>query len=59
MAVLIEVIVDRGVGGGEFLQGLYMSEIRHRAFSSSERLMRVLGPIVEPSTALLISDIAD
>ncbi len=30
MAILIEVIVDRGVGGGEFLQGLYISELRHR-----------------------------
>ena len=39
VAVLIEVIVDRGVGGGEFLQGLYNSEIRHRSFSSSERLV--------------------
>ena len=39
MALLIEVIVDRGVGGGEFLQGLYISELRHRSFSSSERLV--------------------
>ncbi len=39
VALLIEVIVDRGVGGGEFLQSLYISELRHRSFSSSERLV--------------------
>ncbi len=39
VTVLIEVIVDRGVGGGKFLQGLYISELGHRRFSSSERLV--------------------
>ncbi len=39
VAVLVEVVVDRGMGGGEFLQGLYISELRHRSFSSSERLV--------------------
>ena len=33
MAILIEVIVDRGVDSREFLQSLYISEIRHRSFS--------------------------
>ncbi len=59
VAVLVEVIVDRGMGGGKFLQGLYISEIRHRSFSSSERLVGILGSIVEPPTALLIASIAD
>ncbi len=59
MAVLIEVIVNRGVGGGEFLQGLYISELRHRSFSSSERLVGILSPIVEPPTADLIGSIAN
>ncbi len=27
VAVLVEVVVDRGMGGGEFLQGLYISEL--------------------------------
>ncbi len=48
VTVSIEVIVDRGVDGGEFLKGLYIPEFRHRPLSSSERLMRVLSPIVEP-----------
>ncbi len=62
VAVLVEVfevVVDLGVGGGEFLQGLYISELRHRSFSSSERLVGILGSIVEPPTALLIGGIAD
>ncbi len=59
VAVLIEVVVGRGMGGGEFLQGLYISELCHRSFSSSERLVGILDSIVEPPTALLISGIAD
>jgi len=39
MTVQVEVIVDRGVNGGEFLEGLDVPELRHRALSSSERLM--------------------
>ncbi len=39
VALLVEVVVDRGMGGGEFLQGLYDPEFRHRSFSSSERLV--------------------
>ena len=39
VAVLVEVVVDRGVGGSEFLQGPYVPELRHRSFSSSERLV--------------------
>jgi hypothetical protein len=47
------------MGGGEFLQGLYIPEARHRPFPSSERLVGILGPIVEPPTALIIGGIAD
>ena len=39
VAVLIEVVVDRGMGGGEFLQGLFIPEPGHRSFPSSERLV--------------------
>lgn len=59
VAVVVEVIVDRGMGGGKFLQSLYVPELRHRAFSSSEWLMRNLGSIVAPPTAFLISGIAE
>ncbi len=37
VTVLIEMIMDRGVDGGEFLKGLDVPEIRHRILSSSER----------------------
>ncbi len=56
---MVEVVVDRGVGGGKLLQGLYVPELRHRSFSSSERLVGILSPIVEPPTALLLGDVAD
>ncbi len=39
VAVLVKVIVDRGMGSREFLQGLYVPDLRHRSFSSPERLM--------------------
>ena len=38
VAVVIEVVVNRSVDGGEFLQGLAISEPRHRVFSSPEWL---------------------
>ncbi len=39
VTVLIEMIMDRGVDSGEFLQSLYVPELRHRTLSSPERLM--------------------
>ena len=39
------------MNGSKFLQGLYVPEIGHCRFPSSERLVRVLGPVVEPTTA--------
>jgi len=30
VAVVIEMIVDQDMGGGELLQGLYVPELRHR-----------------------------
>ncbi len=56
---MVEVVVDRGVNGGELLQGLDVPEFRHRPLSSSERLMRVFGPVVEPATAHLNGSITD
>ena len=51
MAFVVELVVDRGMDGSKFLQGLYVPEIGHCRFPSSERLVRVLGPVVEPTTA--------
>ena len=59
MAFVVEVVVDRGVDDGEFLQGLYVPEFGHCAFSSPERLVRVFRPLVEPATAGLSGRIAD
>src|SRR5680860_231473 len=39
VTVEVEVIVDRGVGGGELLESFHVPELRHRSFSSSERLV--------------------
>ena len=39
VAIVVKVIVDRGVDGGEFLQGLDVAEFRHCPFPSSERLV--------------------
>ncbi len=59
VAVLVEVVLDRGMGGGKFFECLHVPELRHRSFSSSERLVGIFSPIVEPPTALLIGRIAD
>ena len=52
---MVEVIVDRGLCGGELLQGIDVPEAGHRSFSSSERLMGVLSAIVEPVSTYLAS----
>src|SRR5680860_577633 len=39
VAIVVKVIVDRGVDGGEFLKGLDVPEFRHCPFPSSERLV--------------------
>ena len=59
MTTLVEVVVDRGMGGGEFLQGLYVSEPRHRALPSSERLVRIFRSVVEPATTGLVGRVTD
>jgi len=59
VAVVVEVVVDRGVGGGEFLQGLYVPKLRHRTLSSPEPLVGILGSVVEPTAVLLRCGIAD
>lgn len=44
------MVVDGRVDGGELLQTLHVPETLHRAFSSSERQVRVLDAVVEPPT---------
>jgi hypothetical protein len=39
VAVMVEVIVDRGMYGGKLLKSFYIPEGRHRPLSSPERLV--------------------
>ena len=39
VAFVVEMVLDRGVDGGELLQGLDVSEFRHRPIPSSEWLV--------------------
>ena len=39
--------------GGKFLEGLRVPEPRHCSFSSSEWLVRVFGPVIEPTSTFL------
>src|SRR5680860_1102586 len=59
VTVLVEVIVNRSMGGGKLLEGFHVPELRHSSFSSLERLVGILSPIVQPPTARLIGSIAD
>ena len=49
---MVEMIVDRGMDGGELLQGFDVSEFGHRLLPSAKWLMRIFGPIVLPAPAL-------
>jgi len=56
VAFLIEVIVDRAVNRGEFLQTAHSPEAEHRPFPSSERLVGILRPVVQPAANLALVD---
>ena len=56
---VVEVVVDRGMGGGKLLESFHIPELRHRSFSSSEWLVGIFRPVVEPTTALVIGSITD
>jgi hypothetical protein len=53
VALLIEVVVDRGTGGGELLQAAHPPEALHRPFSSSQRFMCILSAVVQPAARAL------
>ncbi len=56
---MIEVVVNRGVGRGEFLQIRHASEPGHCPFSSSEGLVRGLAEIVEIASRHVAVRVAD
>ena len=39
VAVVVEVVVDRGMGESELLQSLYISALRHCTLSPQKRLV--------------------
>ena len=47
------------MGVSKLLESFHVPELRHRSFSSSEWLVGIFSPIVEPPTALLVGDVAD
>jgi len=49
MALLVEVVMDGPVYGGEFLECSHPPEAEHRPLSSSQRLVRILGAVVDPA----------
>ena len=53
VAFEVEVVVDRGVARSKFLQRLGIPIPGHGAFTSFERLMRILSPVIEPSSTFL------
>ena len=53
MTLDVEVVVDGGVDGEKALRGSGRLEALHFSFSSSDRLMRVLGSIVLPQALLM------
>ena len=53
-ALLVEVVADRRVDRGELLQTSHAPEPQHRPFPSSERLVGILRPVVQPAASLAL-----
>ncbi len=56
MSFLVEVVVDRAVNRGEFLQTSHPPEAEHRSLSSSEWLVGILDAIVQPAAGFAFVD---
>lgn len=52
-ALLVEMIMDRGVNCDELLQRSCPTEAKHRPLPSSKRLVRILHTIVGPAASFL------
>ena len=55
-AFLVEVVLDRAMDGGEFLQTSHAPEAEHRPFPSSEWLVGVLSSVVPPTASFTLVD---
>jgi hypothetical protein len=49
-AFLLEVVVNRGVDSGAFLQISHLSKAEHRTFTSSKRQVEILRSVIQPAT---------
>ena len=56
---MVEIVVGRGTDRVEFLEGVHASISQHGPLSSSERLVGVLGSVVQPAAWLLEAAVAD
>ena len=56
---MIEVIEDGDVNGDKFLQTSHSSKAGHLPFSSSERKMRILDPVVQVTAGSLFVPVSD
>jgi hypothetical protein len=54
----VELVVKRGLDGGEHFHRLHVPKLYHCSHASSEREMAVLGPIVQPAAGLLAVQIS-
>jgi hypothetical protein len=50
------VVMDRGMGGCEFLQCSHPPKAKHCPLPPSERLLRILRPVVGPAATLLATE---
>jgi len=59
MAIKVELIMDGSMNGGELLKRGTASETLHGSLSSSERLMGIFRPVVQPSRGVLAASHAE
>ena len=59
VAFVVEMVVDRGMDGAEFLKGVHPSKPQHSPLSSSERLVGILGAVVQPAARLVDTGVTD
>jgi hypothetical protein len=52
-ALRVEMVADRSVDGGEFLQTSHAPETEYRPLPLSEWQVRILGAVVQPATGFL------
>jgi hypothetical protein len=59
VALVIEIVVERGMDGDKFLEGAGVPELSHRFLPSSRWLVIVFSAIVKPPAAFLADSVAN